>query len=26
VERWKASRNHIIRKAYREGKVLYDHE
>lgn len=26
VERWKASRNHIIRKAYREGKVLYNDE
>jgi hypothetical protein len=26
VERWKTSRNHIIRKAFREGKVLYDHE
>jgi predicted nucleotidyltransferase len=26
VERWKDSQNHIIRKAYREGKVLYGHE
>lgn len=26
VERWKDSLNHIIRKAYSEGKVLYGHE
>lgn len=26
VERWKTSQNHIIRKAFREGKVLYEHE
>jgi uncharacterized protein len=26
VDRWKDSQNHIIRKAYCEGKVLYGHE
>ena len=26
IEQWKSSPNHVIRRAYREGRVLYGHE